>query len=212
MEQELEESQGERHQKYRELKKREEQMDEFMRTFDSQRSGELERMAELEASNVALLEKMSRNMARITHLPSREELEQMKDQLKFKSQEMKKSENTTVGLAGEHAKLQQDLQKVEQLESKITAEMDSLRERCSKMEQELQTYSDLDRVKEEGESKRRAVSVEFLEMLDLINAGKQTMSGMVVTVVSCWRLPCILPTKFPNVIFSYTAGSLPFVP
>lgn len=182
MEQELEESQGERHQKYRELKKREEQMDEFMRTFDSQRSGELERMAELEASNVALLEKMSRNMARITHLPSREELEQMKDQLKFKSQEMKKSENTTVGLAGEHTKLQQDLQKVEQLESKITAEMDSLRERCSKMEQELQTFSDLDRVKEEGESKRRAVSVE---MLYLINTGKKTMSGMVVTVVSC---------------------------
>ena len=34
----------------------------------------------------------------------------MKDQLRFKEDELKKSETTSMGLAGEHAKLQQDLQ------------------------------------------------------------------------------------------------------
>ena len=58
-EDDIENSQGERTQKYRELRKREEQMDEFLTNFEDNHARELKRIDELEASNVALLEHMS---------------------------------------------------------------------------------------------------------------------------------------------------------
>uniref|UniRef100_A0A8C5KZ81 Intraflagellar transport 74 n=1 Tax=Jaculus jaculus TaxID=51337 RepID=A0A8C5KZ81_JACJA len=57
----LEEHQGEMNQKYKELKKREEHMDNFIETFEETKNQELERKAQLEASIVALLEHCSRS-------------------------------------------------------------------------------------------------------------------------------------------------------
>ncbi|XP_064626072.1 intraflagellar transport protein 74 homolog isoform X1 [Lineus longissimus] len=154
----IEESQGERNQKYRELKKREETMNEFLDAFDETRHQEMQRISNLEANIVALLEHMSRNMARVTHLPTPKELQSMKEDLAFKEGEMKKSEVTATGLAGESEKLQVDLQKVEQLESKINSELDSLRSKIETMETELEVYSDIDRLKKEAEMKKKKLS------------------------------------------------------
>ena len=48
LDQDLEENQSERNQKYRELRKREETMDTFLATFEENKSQELERLADLE--------------------------------------------------------------------------------------------------------------------------------------------------------------------
>jgi len=160
VEEDIENSQGEHNEKYRELRKREDHMDEFIATFETTLAREQKRIEELEASNVTLLEHMSSSMARVQHLPSPAELEKMKDQLKFKADEMKKSESTSMGLAGEHAKLQQDLQKVDQLESKIQSEMLSLQEKIEKMETELETYNNMEKLKNDGEVKKSVLMEE----------------------------------------------------
>ena len=67
--QELEENQSERSQKYRELRKREEAMDQFLATFEENKSEEILRLDALEKNNVSLLEKLSRNMAHFSFLP-----------------------------------------------------------------------------------------------------------------------------------------------
>lgn len=55
----------------------------------------------------------------------------------------------------ESQRLQLDLEKVQQLEGKITGELSSLKERVSTMEAELQTYRDLDTLRRTAEEKEK---------------------------------------------------------
>ena len=47
------------------------------------------------------------------------------------------------------------LEKIEALEDKIKAEMATLKEKMVKMEEEIETFSDLDKLRREAEEKRR---------------------------------------------------------
>lgn len=67
--QELEENQSERSQKYRELRKREETMDQFLAGFEVNQAEELTRLQAMEDSNVTILEKLSTHLAHFKHLP-----------------------------------------------------------------------------------------------------------------------------------------------
>lgn len=62
----------------------------------------------------------------------------------------------------ESQRLQQDLQKVQQLEGKITDELSTLKEQVSTMESKLHTYRDLDTLKRTAEEKRK-VTQSLLE-------------------------------------------------
>jgi intraflagellar transport protein 74 len=110
--QDLDESQSERHQKYRELRRREETMEQFLSTFHESHSQELTRIGQLESSIVTALQQMSRNLAHSGHLPSVDDFAAMRDNLAFKEGELEKSRKTVEGLAKEQQQLQQNLQKV----------------------------------------------------------------------------------------------------
>ena len=56
----------------------------------------------------------------------------------------------------ETAKLHQDLQKVEQLDTKISTELDTLKKKIVMMTSELETYSDIDKLKSDAEAKKQA--------------------------------------------------------
>ncbi|XP_055885868.1 intraflagellar transport protein 74 homolog [Biomphalaria glabrata] len=155
LDQDIEENQGERNQKYKELKKREESMDEFLGTFEDNKMEEANKISKIEQAIVTLLETMSRNMGRFTHLPTPKELMSMKADLQFKEDERQKSERTTIGLASEREKLQHDLQKMEQFEEKLNEELLVLREKVTEMEKELEVYSDLDKLKTKSEAKKQ---------------------------------------------------------
>ena len=60
--------------------------------------------------------------------------------------------------AAETAKLHQDLQKVEQLDAKISTELDTLKKKITMMTSELETYSDLDQLRADAETKKQARS------------------------------------------------------
>lgn len=160
----IEENQGERNQKYKELKKREETIDEFLNTFEESKQQEIHRVGQLEQNVVNILEHISRNMGRFSHLPSPEELNNMKEDLAFKAGEMKKAEHTTLGLAAESDKLQVDLQKVEQLEDKITTELAMLKEKNATMEKDLDVYSDLDKLRDQSEKKRKRLQEDRISL------------------------------------------------
>ena len=55
----------------------------------------------------------------------------------------------------ESAKLQQDLMKIVQLDTKVTQELQVLRERIDKMTTELETYSDIDKLKHDADAKKK---------------------------------------------------------
>ncbi|KAK2157503.1 hypothetical protein LSH36_190g05020 [Paralvinella palmiformis] len=171
----IEENQGERNQKYKELKKREESMDDFLESFEENKAQEIEKMSQLEQNVVLILEHFSRNLARFHHLPTPKELEGMKEDLAFKETEMKKSEVTSSGLAGESEKLHQDLQKVEQLEAKISQELEMLKTKIPNQREQLETFSDLDKVKADGEMKKKKLVEDKMILHKRIEVLKKTV-------------------------------------
>ncbi|KAG5441349.1 Intraflagellar transport protein 74 [Clonorchis sinensis] len=176
LEQELDDNRSERNQKYRELKKREQQIDEFLKTFDEVHALEQSSISELQANIVELLENTSRHIQNAsqttpaaaavraaTGADSKDGLDpvqQLKEQLEFKTSEVSKSERTASALSKERARLSQDLLKVDQLETKVSQEMEALRKRIANMEEEIKQFSDLDKVKEDAKTKSETLTTE----------------------------------------------------
>uniref|UniRef100_A0A672RL49 Intraflagellar transport 74 homolog n=1 Tax=Sinocyclocheilus grahami TaxID=75366 RepID=A0A672RL49_SINGR len=153
----MEEHQGERTQKYKELQKREEEIDSYLNTFEENTSQEQQLIRDAQSSIVALLEHSSRNINRLQQLSAvtAQELRSMQEDLSFKETEMQKSQSTAKGLSSESERLQLDLLKVEQLESKVSAELQTLRDQLKLMTQEIHTYRDLDALKAAGEDRKK---------------------------------------------------------
>ncbi|NXW81312.1 IFT74 protein, partial [Hirundo rustica] len=153
----LENHQGEENWKYKELKKREESMDNFLETFEDVKNQELERKAQIEANIVALLEHSSRNLNHMKQISSvtNQELKIMQEDLTFKSNEMQKSQSTAKNLITECQKLQMDLQKMELLEGKMLGELASLKDKIEQTKAELEIYNNLPALKASGEEKKK---------------------------------------------------------
>lgn len=171
---------GEMNQKYKELKKREENMDSFIETFEETKNQELERKAQLEASIVALLEHGSRNINRMKQISSitNQELKIMQDDLNFKSTEMQKSQSTARNLISDSQRLQLDLQKMELLESKMIEEQHSLKNKIKQMITDLETFNDLPALKSSGEEKKKKLHQERTVLSTRRNAFKKIMEKL----------------------------------
>uniref|UniRef100_A0A8C1VFX1 Intraflagellar transport 74 n=1 Tax=Cyprinus carpio TaxID=7962 RepID=A0A8C1VFX1_CYPCA len=104
---------------------------EEMRQLDAdmeEHQGEQQLIRDAQSSIVALLEHSSRNLNRLQQLSAvtAQELRSMQEDLSFKETEMQKSQSTAKGLSSESKRLQQDLLKVEQLESKVILHLQKL--------------------------------------------------------------------------------------
>uniref|UniRef100_A0A673ZBE7 Intraflagellar transport 74 n=1 Tax=Salmo trutta TaxID=8032 RepID=A0A673ZBE7_SALTR len=146
---------GERNQKYKELKKRDETMDNVL---------------------CVLIQNMNR-MRQISSVTA-SELKSMQEDLSFKETEMHKSQNTAKGLSSENHRLTLDLQKVEQLESKINTELTSLKDRIETMTQELETYSNLDNLKAAGEDKKKRLQEDRVSLAQRRDGFHKVMQKM----------------------------------
>uniref|UniRef100_A0A8C4S6Y5 Intraflagellar transport 74 n=1 Tax=Erpetoichthys calabaricus TaxID=27687 RepID=A0A8C4S6Y5_ERPCA len=171
---------GEKNLKYKELKKREESMDNFLESYESTKAQDVERRSQVEASIVALLEHTSRNMNRLKQISSvtASELKTMQEDLTFKETEMQKSQSTAKGLSAESQRLQQDLQKVEQLESKINTELSSLKEKIEQMTEGLETYNNLDALKTAGEEKKKKLQEDRVTLTKRCDTFKKVMKKL----------------------------------
>lgn len=112
LDEELDENQSERNQKYRELRKREENMDAFLAGFEEGQAAETARLAELEQEIRTLAEDTSRELGHVGRLPTAQGYSTLRDDLAFKEGEAEKSKNTLEGVNREHSLLQQNLEKV----------------------------------------------------------------------------------------------------
>ncbi|MGH0178178.1 UNVERIFIED_CONTAM: hypothetical protein FKN15_008375 [Acipenser sinensis] len=153
---------------------------DFLEKYEDNKAQELERKAQVEASIVALLEHTSRNMNRLRQMSNvtAHELKSMQEDLNFKETEMHKSQNTAKGLSSESQRLQQDLQKVEQLESKINAELCTLKEKIQQMTDGLVTYSNLEALKSAGEDKKKKLQEDRVALTKRRDTFKKVMQRL----------------------------------
>ncbi|KAM6303087.1 intraflagellar transport protein 74 homolog [Podargus strigoides] len=176
----LEKHQGEESRKYKELKKREESMDNFLETFEEVKNQELERKAQIEANIVALLEHSSKNVNRMKQMSSvtNQDLRIMQEDLTFKSSEMQKSQSTAKNLLTESQKLQMDLQKMELLEGKMVDELASLKDKIEQKKTELEVYNDLPALKASGEEKIKRLKDDKEKLTKRRDAFKKIMEQL----------------------------------
>ncbi|XP_077091604.1 intraflagellar transport protein 74 homolog isoform X2 [Siphateles boraxobius] len=176
----MEEHQGERTQKYKELQKREEEIDSYLNTFEENKCQELQLIRDSQSSVLALLEHSSRNISRLHQLSAvtAQELRSMQDDLSFKETEMQKSHSTARGLSSESERLQQDLLKVEQLESKVSSELQTLREQLELMKQELHTYRDLEALTVAGEDRKKRLQEDRVTLTQRKDMFRKTIRNM----------------------------------
>uniref|UniRef100_A0A673I2U1 Intraflagellar transport 74 homolog n=1 Tax=Sinocyclocheilus rhinocerous TaxID=307959 RepID=A0A673I2U1_9TELE len=176
----MEEHQGERTQKYKELQKREEEIDSYLNTFEENTSQEQQLIRDAQSSIVALLEHSSRNINRLQQLSAvtAQELRSMQEDLSFKETEMQKSQSTAKGLSSESERLQLDLLKVEQLESKVSAELQTLRDQLKLMTQEIHTYRDLDALKAAGEDRKKRLQEDRVTLSQRKDTVKMRLHNM----------------------------------
>ncbi|KAJ4925154.1 hypothetical protein JOQ06_017890 [Pogonophryne albipinna] len=180
LEQDSEEAQGECQQKYRELKRRDEEIDRYMESFEEVRAQEQDKMTQSQENIVSILEHCSRNMLRLHQVDTvtASELRNMQEVLVSKETEVVQSESTARGLTTESQRLQQDLEKVQQLEGKISGELSSLKERVGTMETELLTYRDLDTLRHTGEEKKKRLQEERVSLTQRRDSFKQLLEEM----------------------------------
>ncbi|XP_045459676.1 intraflagellar transport protein 74 homolog [Melitaea cinxia] len=154
-EQDLEEGNSERHQKYRELKKREETMDAFMSTYEDNLKKEQEKIEQLEKDIVFALEHSSSNidldLSEIDSLKQREGYSSLYDD----------SKKTIESLTKDYERFQANLKKAEATRERLATELQTLPEKTMVMKEELKTLTDLEKLREEGEEQKKALESEM---------------------------------------------------
>jgi intraflagellar transport protein 74 len=105
-------------------------------------------------------------------MPSQNEYRELQGDLKFKEKEMKNSENTMSALIignetilkislssyferAERDKRLQDLEKVNQLETKLISELEVLKQKNETLDSEIKRLSNIEGLKREAESMKR---------------------------------------------------------
>ncbi|XP_053198188.1 intraflagellar transport protein 74 homolog [Scomber japonicus] len=180
MEQDSEEAQGESQQKFKELKRKEDEVDRYFESFDEMKAQEQEKLTQSQEDIVSLLEHCSRNMLRLRQVDTvtASELRNMQEVLVSKETEVVHSENTARGLTTESQRLQHDLEKVQQLQGKISGELSTLKEHVSNMESELHTYRDLDTLRREAEDKKTRLQEDRVSLTRRRDSFRQLLEEM----------------------------------
>ncbi|KAK0148967.1 Intraflagellar transport protein 74 [Merluccius polli] len=166
LEHHTDEVQVECRQKYKELKRREEEIDRFLELFEEARVQEMTKSTQQQNNIVILLEQSSKNLSSLHQIAmvTVSQLKSMHEVLSNKEKEVVQSQTTARGLTTESHRLQQDLEKVQQLEGKITGELGALKEQIVTMKAELLTYCDLDTLKSTAEIKKKTLQEDCVSM------------------------------------------------
>jgi len=154
-------------QKYLELKKREQHIDEFSLTYDQTREQSLNDIKNIQKNNLTLLAIISRTLVKGDQVLTRDDYTQLKTNIDQHEFEKKKSNDTLAILAEQHRKVKQDYSKLETLDQKLTDELQELKKQYAKMQDDLEKFNDVEGLKRKAEKRKIQLAA------DKINMGKQ---------------------------------------
>ena len=124
----------------------------------------------------ALLEHMQKSLSRQSRLPGKGDMQEMRDDLKFKERQLNDAEMTAAKLQIEVEARTADLDKIKNLEVRIDKEMETVAEGINNMEDAMQNkFSKVDDLKAEFEQeKRRLYLIKDLVEKYKAKLGQQT--------------------------------------
>merc|ERR1740130_726161 len=140
-------------QKYEILFAKDQEMSQFISSFDEHKA------EEKQESIVRLLQNISTALSLQSHMTPEGHLRDMEDELEFKSKQLQNSETTQNRLEAELAKRQGELEKIESLDVKITQELQQVEAKMQQYEQDIEMK--YDRIGElQGEGQKTVSDLE----------------------------------------------------
>ncbi|KAG2382537.1 hypothetical protein C9374_005117 [Naegleria lovaniensis] len=169
----LDSHKGEKSKSYAEFKNKDAVLTKYMANFDTDKNKELKELADHQEIIVKLLDHISNNMGDQENLPTQSKLEEMKDDLAFKQDQKNISLSTLERLKLDLKQRKEELEKVNNLEQKITQDMKRMDESMREMKHSLETYNNIDLLKRQYE-KQKSELVENREQLKLLKENLKT--------------------------------------
>lgn len=127
-------------QKYEILFTKDQEMTQFIESFDRLKKEEEDKMADKQANIKRLLERMSSTL--LLAVAPDNHMRDVEDELDFKSKQLQNSETTQHRLEGELMKRQGELEKIESLDTKISQELQQVEAKMRAYEVEIATKFD----------------------------------------------------------------------
>ena len=144
-------------------------MDEFLSTWEENCQDENERLGHLESQITITLQKISKQQSLMQLVPSITEYSSTKEDLSIKEGELEKSKATLEGIAVEYQRLQNNLQKMEDLDGKINEEMNTLKDQLATIQISAVKFTNLDYLRHETEDKRNQLILEQEDLAERKN-------------------------------------------
>ncbi|GMH77026.1 hypothetical protein TrRE_jg11742 [Triparma retinervis] len=146
--------------KYEKLFQRDNEMTTFLANFDKEKESTVQDQERTRQTIVALLEHISSGIGSTEDMPSQERLEEMKDEVSFKTRQLETSQQTMARLQEQRAKRIEEMDKINKLDEKIGVELTQLKEKMDGMKTEMQGFEDI-----EGLRNRATFTKDELEKL-----------------------------------------------
>lgn len=146
--------------KYEAVYERDRKMQEFIDRYPENLSQENRKLDQLKNSIVALMKKISKNMAQADALPDVDKFGDMKSDLAFKETNMQNSKTTLSLLESDLQQRKDELDKISSLDTKITLELQSLKDKMVSMKKEMTTFKSEEQLQAESVEAKKGLSVQ----------------------------------------------------
>lgn len=160
LEADMEDNRSEKQVRYKELRKREETMEQFMSTYEQSKREETEKLEKLERDIVDKLAAVANGVESNEYLTEAEEMAVLRDKFPYNDYEAVHRDDDFEEMKKDYAVMQQTFNKMRILEEKLQLESKQLKEKVKKQQSELITLEDLDGLKTRNEVKRDELVAE----------------------------------------------------
>lgn len=143
-------------QKYEILFTKDQEMSQFMDSFDDLKKAEEGKLKEKQDNILVLLENITKSVARQGGI----DLNEMEDELDFKRGQLQNSETTLNRLEADLAKRQGELEKIETLDTKISQELQQVENKMKQYQEEIETkFEHVATMKSDGNDRVKSLEV-----------------------------------------------------
>ena len=140
--------------KYQKLQEKDQEMTAFIAAFPAALQAEQAAARETEERILAALAQLSKELQRQKQVPSRESFKELQAEVDYKQRGLENSQSTAERLQQEQEMRDLELQKINNLDQKITVELESLGTRTTEYREALKTYNNIGQLKQQAEESR----------------------------------------------------------
>eukprot|EP00667_Euglena_gracilis_P007195 EG_transcript_7265 len=178
----LQDYKGDKAEKYKELEAKDREMQDFIDKFPENRKETLDVISKIEVRIVQLLEAIGKNLSSSENLPSQQQVQEMSADLEFKKKQMDFSMSTHQRLKNELDLRRKELEKVSNLDTKISGELEAIMEKIHQFEDDIVRFGDLDGLRQEANERKQDLLTRKATALKLRDCLRQCVQLLTINV------------------------------